>query len=398
VTGISSNDVWAVGTYHNGWRYQTLTEHWDGNSWSVVGSANVGAFDNYLIRVSAISSNDLWAVGYYRDSTQVAETLTEHWDGNIWNVVGSPNVGNELLGVTAISSSDVWAVGASGEQTLTAHYSAPCPTSTATPINTIVPTNTGTALPTQTPGGPTATASETVTGTPPTVTETPTACAISFEDVPVGSTFYPYIECMACRGIINGYPCGGPGEPCDPNNNSYFRPGNNVTRGQFSKIASNAAGFNETPGAQQYEDVLPGSTFYDFIWRLSDRGYINGYPCGGAGEPCGPSNLPYFRPNANVTRGQIAKIDSNAAGYNETPGAQQYEDVVPGSTFYDFIWRLSDRGLVNGYPCGGTGEPCGPSNLPYFRPSANATRGQASKIVSNTFFPNCQTPSFVASP
>ena len=25
-------------------------------------------------------------------------------------------------------------------------------------------------------------------------------------------------------------------------------------------------------------------------------------------------------------------------------------------------------------------------------PSANATRGQASKIVANTFFPNCQTP------
>jgi hypothetical protein len=195
---------------------------------------------------------------------------------------------------------------------------------------------------------------------------------------------------MACRGIINGYPCGGAGEPCNGNNDPYFRPGNNVTRGQFAKITSNAAGFNETPGAQQYEDVLPGSTFYDFIWRLSDRGYINGYPCGGPGEPCGPSNLPYFRPNANVTRGQIAKIDSNAAGYSDTPGAQQYEDVLPGSTFYDFIWRLSDRGLVNGYPCGGVGEPCGPSSLPYFRPAANATRGQASKIVSNTFFPNCQ--------
>ena len=85
-----------------------------------------------------------------------------------------------------------------------------------------------------------------------------------------------------------------------------------------------------------------GSTFFDFIWRLSDRGYVTGYPCGGPGEPCGPNNLPYFRPNANVTRGQLSKIDANAAGFNETPGAQQYEDVLPGSTFYDFIWRLSD--------------------------------------------------------
>ena len=224
----------------------------------------------------------------------------------------------------------------------------------------------------------------------PTVTETPTACTLSFEDVPVGSTFYPFIQCLACRGIINGYPCGGPGEPCNGNNDPYFRPGNNVSRGQFAKIAANSAGFNEPPGAQQYEDVAVGSTFFDFVWRLSDRGYINGYPCGGAGEPCGPNNLPYFRPNANVTRGQLSKIDANAAGFNDTPGAQQYEDVAPGSTFYDFIWRLSDRGIINGYPCGGNGEPCGPNNLPYFRPGASATRGQASKIVSNTFFPSCQ--------
>ena len=33
-----------------------------------------------------------------------------------------------------------------------------------------------------------------------------------------------------------------------------------------------------------------------------------------------------------------------------------------------------------------------PANLPYFRPGNNATRGQASKIVSNTFFPGCVTP------
>ncbi len=275
-----------------------------------------------------------------------------------------------------------------------------CPLATATPIaatntqtNTPVPTNTSTATPTHTNTAivATPTGTPTATATLPS-TATATACTIQFSDVPFGNTFYPFIRCLACRGIINGYPCGGPGEPCNGNNDPYFRPGNNVTRGQFSKIAANSAGFNEPPGAQQYEDVAPGSTFFDFIWRLSDRGIINGYPCGGPGEPCGPNNLPYFRPNANVTRGQLSKIDANAAGYNDTPGAQQYEDVPVGSTFYDFIWRLSDRGIINGYPCGGPGEPCGPNNLPYFRPGANATRGQASKIVANTFFPSCQTP------
>jgi hypothetical protein len=212
-------------------------------------------------------------------------------------------------------------------------------------------------------------------------------CKLEFTDVPPGSTFYDFVRCMACRNIISGYNSGcETGNPC-------FRPGNLVTRGQLPKIAANAAGFIEPAGAQQYEDVPPGSTFYDFIWRLTDRGFVNGYPCGGPGEPCGGGNLPYFRPNANVTRGQLSKIVANSAGLSQPVGDQQFQDVPPGSTFYDFIWRLTDLGAVGGYLCGGPGEPCvPPGDLPYFRPGANATRGQASKIAANTFFPGCVTP------
>jgi hypothetical protein len=207
--------------------------------------------------------------------------------------------------------------------------------------------------------------------------------------VPAGSTFYSFIRCLACRGIISGYSSG-----CDTGN-PCFGPGNPVTRGQLSKIASNAAGFNEGTGEQQYQDVPQGSTFFDYIWRLTSRGYVNGYPCGGPGEPCNPpANLPYFRPNTDITRGQISKIVSNAAGLTQHPSGQQYQDVTPDHTFYEFIWRLTDLEVVSGYPCGGNHEPCNPpDNLPYFRPGANATRGQASKIVANTFFPDCQTPS-----
>jgi hypothetical protein len=132
-----------------------------------------------------------------------------------------------------------------------------------------------------------------------------------------------------------------------------------------------------------------GSTFQAYIGRLASRGFINGYQCGGANEPCvPPNNLPYFRPNANATRGQISKIVSNAAGFNDPPGSQIFQDVAPGSTFYDFIQRLGSRGMMSGYQCGGSGEPCvPPPNRPYFRPNNNATRGQTSKIVASTFFP-----------
>jgi hypothetical protein len=220
------------------------------------------------------------------------------------------------------------------------------------------------------------------------VTATPGGCTLRFTDVPPDNTFYSFVRCLACQGYINGYPCGNP-EPCDPENNPYFRPNNNITRGQLSKIVSNAAGFTEPVSGQTFEDVPPGSTFYEFVERVASREIIQGYACGNP-EPCvGPDNRPYFRPNNNATRGQISKIVSNARGLTDPPGAQIFEDVPPGSTFFDFIQRLASRGYMSGYPCGSP-EPCvPPDNRPYFRPNNNATRGQVSKIVSGAFFPTC---------
>ncbi len=89
----------------------------------------------------------------------------------------------------------------------------------------------------------------------------------------------------------------------------------------------------------------------------------------------------------------IAKIDANAAGWAETIGqVQTFEDVPPSNPFWLFVERINIHGVISGYGCGSVGEPCQPGNRPYFRPYASATRGQAAKIVANTFYPNCQTP------
>jgi uncharacterized delta-60 repeat protein len=269
------------------------------------------------------------------------------------------------------------AAGHSGNDFALARYDGDTPaTPTPTPIATSATTGTPTPVPpTQTPGGPTA-------------TPIPTTCPIQFTDVLPGSTFYDFVRCMACRGIINGYSSGcETGNPC-------FRPENNVTRGQLSKIVSNAAGYVENYTTQTFEDVAVGSTFYQFIERLASRSITNGYACGGVGEPCvPPTNRPYFRPNDNVTRGQISKIVAIAKGLPGPPtGQQTFEDVVEGSTFWQWIEALATTGAINGYACGNP-EPCvPPQNRPYFRFGNNVTRGQASKIVANTFFPDCQTP------
>src|SRR5688500_13231891 len=256
--------------------------------------------------------------------------------------------------------------------------------STATPTPVATHTHTSTA---GRPPGPVTTPSSTSTTTisPTSLTPTPTStamvtatpCPIQFSDVDENNTFYENVRCLACRGIVSGYSDG------------TFRPNNQVTRGQLAKMVSNAAGFTEDPNPQIFTDVPPGHTFYDFINRLTRRGHMTGYQCGGPGEPC-VNNMPYFRPFANATRGQTSKIVSNAAGFTEPPVGQTFQDVPPTHTFYAEIQRLASRNVMQGYPCGGPFEPCvGPENRPYFRPGNDVTRGQSAKIVANTFFPGC---------
>jgi hypothetical protein len=245
------------------------------------------------------------------------------------------------------------------------------PTSSATPTASSTPDPTNTAPPTSTlTTTPTPTASATTTATP---------CASTFSDVSPGSAFYAFVRCLACRSILGGYQDG------------TFRPNNNVTRGQIAKIVSNAASFSEDPGPQAFSDVPPGSPFYPWINRLSNRGFISGY---NTASSCAPYAPPCFLPNNNATRGQLSKIVSNTIGYTEPHTEQTFEDVPLSDPFYIWIERLSSRGIISGYACGSppAGECIPPQNRPYFRPYNNVTRGQASKIVANTFFPTCNTP------
>lgn len=425
VDASASGDVWAVGYNSNppGGQVRTLVQHWDGTSWTLVNSPNPGSNYNSLTGVSVVSANDVWAVGN-SNSGSGSQTMTLHWDGHAWSQSPSPNAagGNWLNGVDAVSGRHVWAVGYSGSagayRTLTLLYGGndpcgtpnPSPSATATVINTGTPIVTAmptlTLTPTPTPITPsptrtvvsiTPTTSVTPSVTPAstgtstttstrtsTLTTTPTQtpgeatpipCTLSFSDVPTSDTFYVSIRCLACRGIISGYSDG------------TFRPNNQVTRGQLAKIVSNSAGFSEPPTQQTFEDVLPSNTFYEWIERLTTRGYMTGYLCGGTGEPC-TTGRPYFRPFANATRGQTAKIVSNAAMFTEPPVGQTFEDVPSTHTFYEFIQRLASRNVMGGYLCGGQGEPC-TTGKPYFRPQNDVTRGQSAKIVANAFFPGC---------
>jgi hypothetical protein len=554
ISGVASNDMWAVGQELGA---GSLIYHRDDTGWSRISSPDVGGLGG----VSALASNDVWAVGENgiirwngtswvtmtvpvggllkvdartpNDVWVVASTAVLHWNGSQWTIRATA-VGESLTGVDAVAANDVWAAGSRVEggvrRTLIQRYSqGNCQTTTPTPVVTATPTATVTpsvepeyailqrvkdnhptwncvgplgtpghrrlesCLPTgvghvasgyvdryNTPteaqaawqnrrdticptyplcvdspyrgyqgyeagnynypyahhqhylwgnvwlmgstsqddtqfwsspylaraiidaaielgylgqGSPTITPTATTT---PSIT--PTVCMLEFTDVPPTNTFYPFVRCLACKGIINGYPCGGPGEPCDADNNPYFRPNNYVTRGQVAKIVSESAGFeDEVPPSQwTFADVPYGSTFWVWVERLAAREVMSGYPCGGPSEPCDSENRPYFRPNTGATRAQLAKIVVNAAGFvnGPPPGFCTFADTC-GTIFNVYIERLvwNRPGSINGYPCGSVpNEPCDSENRPYFRPNNPLTRGQTSKVTANVFFPGCNPP------
>jgi hypothetical protein len=124
VAGISRSEAWAVGyAYDQSSTQVTVTQHWDGASWSIITSPNPGTAElcgaasyagNTLSSVSALSARNVWAVGSLC-GPGTARTLVIHWDGNGWSVIPSPNKSpiddSELLAVSALAPNDVWAVG-----------------------------------------------------------------------------------------------------------------------------------------------------------------------------------------------------------------------------------------------------------------------------------------------
>jgi hypothetical protein len=148
---------------------------------------------------------------------------------------------------------------------------------------------------------------------------TPTAGGYTFTDVPVGSTFFDYVETVAAGSVVSGYACGGTNpqtgvaELCDGANRPYYRPSNNVTRGQLSKIvvlaAISARSWTlQTPGTATFSDVGVGSTFFSYVETAVCHGILGGYSDG------------TFRPGDNATRGQISKIVYFAVGSGASCG------------------------------------------------------------------------------
>jgi hypothetical protein len=168
-----------------------------------------------------------------------------------------------------------------------------------------------------------------------------------FSDVPRDFWAYPYIEYLATHGIISGYA------------DNTFRPNNNITRGQVAKMITLAKGWTPlNPPTPTFIDVPPAHPFYSFIETVAAHGVVSGYADG------------TFRPGNNITRGQISKMITLGEGWTlVAPPQPTFSDVPPAHPFYQYIETVAAHGVVSGYADG------------TFRPNANATRAQLSKML-----------------
>ena len=105
----NATSCFAVGNYTNQLVTSTLTEHWDGTSWTIVPSPNPpSSTSNELVGVTCSAINCV-AVGKGHG------TLVEVWNGTIWGIVPSQNpagsTGSSLTGVSCPVVAQCFAVG-----------------------------------------------------------------------------------------------------------------------------------------------------------------------------------------------------------------------------------------------------------------------------------------------
>lgn len=130
--------------------------------------------------------------------------------------------------------------------------------------------------------------------------------AATFPDVPVGSTFFSYVETAKLHNVIAG------------RSDGLFHPGDSVSRGQLAKIISLSQGWTlEAPAVSTFADVGVGDPFFTYVETAYMHEAISGYADG------------LFRTGELATRGQISKaIHLGATAAQLTQQEQDTLDII----------------------------------------------------------------------
>ena len=120
VTAVATNNVWASGyETENSDFHVPYVLHWNGKTWSLIKTPNPGTghggVGSQLFAITALSASDVWVVGHSQNANGTITTLTEQFNGSTWSVVPSPNPGllgvDTLFGVARAAAGQLFAVG-----------------------------------------------------------------------------------------------------------------------------------------------------------------------------------------------------------------------------------------------------------------------------------------------
>jgi hypothetical protein len=163
--------------------------------------------------------------------------------------------------------------------------------------------------------------------------------------VSAASEFLAYADMLAKSGVINS------------TTEANYRLGDTITRAEVAKIAVKLS------GVEMYDCV--GDVFSDVGTSLGDlcsaietaaaEGFVN-------------ANADKFRPTDKVTRAELVKMLLAANGVEPSDTAANFKDTATIGDLAGYINAGVEIGAIK------DGE--------YFRPNANATRGEAFKIAS----------------
>ncbi|WP_416336308.1 DUF1565 domain-containing protein [Calothrix sp. UHCC 0171] len=201
--------------------------------------------------------------------------------------------------------------------------------------------------------------------------EPPPGGAVTFKDVSPNYWAKAYIEALASRNIIAGFPDG------------TFKPDAPVTRDQFAAIIAKA--FNPAPKREAiaFTDVKSNYWAFQVIQVAVRGGFISGYPD------------KTFKPQQQIPRVQVLVALANGLGIT-TPNAGVLSFYSDASRIPEYaitsVAGATTRGLVVNYP-----------NVKQLNPTREATRAEVAAfiyqaLVSSGSAPAIQSPYVVRTP
>lgn len=144
-----------------------------------------------------------------------------------------------------------------------------------------------------------------------------------FEDVRTTHDYYEAISYLANNGIVTGY-------------GTTFKPMDNISRQHVAVILQRYLKLDSQNNTDpNFKDVTNKHMYYEAIATMANYGIMSG------------SNAE-FRPEANLTRAQMAKILTETFDLT-AQNTTTFTDVPEGHWAYDYVQALASSGITTGY-------------------------------------------------